>query len=183
MHKSKAKNFARPKVGKTRKRTRKSRKRAKPGAFWVLERMRTGEDGCKRMRKPTVRTSVNTSTIQHMQKENRQKRSVSAGFWQGQKDLNPRHAVLEWMWESAPGSEEGTVLSSSCRKSQNGRCWFGAAGKFCGRSSSQIATDTIRQSSRICWMSTADSSFFSARAAASFSKNSRLAEMISFTLR
>ena len=20
-------------------------------------------------------------------------------FWQGQKDLNPRHAVLEWMWE------------------------------------------------------------------------------------
>ena len=28
-------------------------------------------------------------------KENRQKRSVSAGFWQGQKDLNPRHAVLE----------------------------------------------------------------------------------------
>ena len=24
--------------------------------------------------------------------------------WQGQKDLNPRHAVLEWMWESAPGS-------------------------------------------------------------------------------
>ena len=24
-------------------------------------------------------------------------------FWQGQKDLNPRHAVLEWMWESALG--------------------------------------------------------------------------------
>ena len=20
-------------------------------------------------------------------------------FWQGQKDSNPRHAVLEWMWE------------------------------------------------------------------------------------
>ena len=95
MHKNQAKNFARPKGRKTQKRTRKSLKKAKPGAFWVLERMGTGEDGCKRMRKPTVRTSVNTSTIQHMQKENRQKRSVSAGFWQGQKDLNPRHAVLE----------------------------------------------------------------------------------------
>ena len=89
MHKSKAKNFARPKGRKTQKRTRKSLKKAKPGAFWVLERMGTGEDGCKRMRKPTVRTSVNTSTIQHMQKENRQKRSVSAGFVAGAEGLEP----------------------------------------------------------------------------------------------
>ena len=87
MYKSQAKNFARPKGRRKRKRTRFSPKKAKPGAFWVLERMGIGEDGYKRMRKPTVRTSVNTSTIQHMQKENRQKRSVSADFWQGQKDL------------------------------------------------------------------------------------------------
>ena len=99
------------------------------------------------------------------------------------RSLTPRHAVLEWMWESAARSREEPVLPDFCRKSERGWCWFGAAGKFCGRSSSQIATDTIRQSSRICWMSTADSSFFSARAAASFSKNSRLAEMISFALR
>ena len=49
--------------------------------------------------------------------------------WQGQKDLNPRHAVLEWMWENAEGSGGGAVLADSCRKSQNGRCWFGAAWK------------------------------------------------------
>ena len=128
MHKNQAKNFARPKGRKTQKRTRKSLKKAKPGAFWVLERMGTGEDGCKRMRKPTVRTSVNTSTIQHMQKENRQKRSVSAGFWQGQKDLNPRHAVLEWMWESTPGDREGPVLDGSRGQLPKERCWFGAAG-------------------------------------------------------
>ena len=51
MHKSKAKNFARPKGRKKRKRTRKSPKKAKTGAFWVLERVRAGEDGCKWMRK------------------------------------------------------------------------------------------------------------------------------------
>ena len=53
---------------------------------------------CGRVKKPGIRTKVNPKTILHMKKENRQKRSVSAGFWQGQKDSNPRHAVLEWMW-------------------------------------------------------------------------------------
>ena len=33
------------------KRTRKSRKRAKLGAFWVLEGMKSGEDRYKRMQK------------------------------------------------------------------------------------------------------------------------------------
>ena len=28
-------------------------------------------------------------------------------FWQGQKDLNPRHAVLEWMWEENRGRKNG----------------------------------------------------------------------------
>ena len=46
------------------------------------------------------------------------------------RSLTPRHAVLEWMWENTPGSRGGPVLTSSCRKSQNGRCWFGAARKF-----------------------------------------------------
>ena len=44
-------NFARPKGQKTQKRTRKSRKKAKPGAFWVLEGMRTVKGRCKRMGK------------------------------------------------------------------------------------------------------------------------------------
>ena len=69
-----------------------------------------------------------------------------------------------------PQVRERTVLVWCCEE-------------FLCQRSGQIATDTIRQSSRICWMSTADSSFFSARAAASFSKNSRLAEMTSFALR
>ena len=49
------------------------------------------------------------------------------------RSLTPRHAVLEWMWEKAPGSGGGAVLDGSCRKSQNGRCWFGATGNFRGQ--------------------------------------------------
>ena len=159
---------------------RKRRNRVRFGCWRGWQRLGTDKTRCEKPKFEPKRTPFPCTTCKKKPGRNTVFPPV---LWQGQKDLNPRHAVLEWMWESAPGSEEGTVLSSSCRKSQNGRCWFGAAGKFCGRSSSQIATDTIRQSSRICWMSTADSSFFSARAAASFSKNSRLAEMISFTLR
>ena len=159
---------------------RKRRNRVRFGCWRGWQRLGTDKTRCEKPKFEPKRTPFPCTTCKKKPGRNT---VFPPGLWQGQKDLNPRHAVLEWMWESAPGSEEGTVLSSSCRKSQNGRCWFGAAGKFCGRSSSQIATDTIRQSSRICWMSTADSSFFSARAAASFSKNSRLAEMISFTLR
>ena len=46
------------------------------------------------------------------------------------RSLTPRHAVLEWMWESTAESGRGTVLPGSRRKSQNRRCWFGAARKF-----------------------------------------------------
>ena len=155
MHKNQSENFAPTKRRKMRKRARKSPKKAKPGAFWVLEGMGTVGDGSNQMRKPRVRTKTNPKTVQHMQKENRQKPRVSAGFvagaeglvsaagsvgpgrspqgcrpprhapqeslrahlaaksfcsltkksgtaaaipdffWQGQKDLNPRHAVLE----------------------------------------------------------------------------------------
>ena len=51
-------------------------------------------------------------------------------FWQGQKDLNPRHAVLEWMWENASKSGKWTVLPSSPGQVTNERCWFGAGRKF-----------------------------------------------------
>ena len=52
MHKSWSQNFARPKGRKTRKRTWKSPKRAKSGAFWVLEGMRAVADWCKQMQNP-----------------------------------------------------------------------------------------------------------------------------------
>ena len=46
------------------------------------------------------------------------------------RSLAPRHAVLEWMWESAPGSGKRPMSSGSLRKSQRGRCWFGAVSSF-----------------------------------------------------
>ena len=46
------------------------------------------------------------------------------------RSLTPRHAVLEWMWESAPGSGKRPMSSGSLRKSQRGRCWFGAVSSF-----------------------------------------------------
>ena len=46
------------------------------------------------------------------------------------RSLAPRHAVLEWMWESAPGSGKRPMSSGSCRKPERGRCWFGAASYF-----------------------------------------------------
>ena len=134
MHKKAGRNFAAPKQQKREKRARKSPKKAKPGAFWVLEGMGTVENGSNQMRKPRVRTKTNPKTMQHMQKENRQKPRVSAGFVAGAeglslagrlgrfaaerhwRSLTPRHAVLEWMWGSAARSREEPVLPGSCRK-------------------------------------------------------------------
>ena len=63
-------------------------KKAKPGAFWVLEGMGTVENGSNQMRKPGVRTKTNPKTMQHMQKENRRKPSVFAGFLAGAEGLS-----------------------------------------------------------------------------------------------
>ena len=52
MHKNKPVNFAPAKQQKMRKRTRKSPKKAKLGAFWVLEGMGTVVGRCERMEKP-----------------------------------------------------------------------------------------------------------------------------------
>lgn len=49
-------------------------------------------------------------------------------LWQGQKDSNPRHAVLEWMWGSAAGSGRWAVLPDSPSRAAKVGCWFGAAG-------------------------------------------------------
>ena len=87
MHKNKPKNFAPEKQRKRGNRTRFGPKKAKPGAFWVLEGMGTVEDGSNQMRKPSVRTKVNHKTMQHMKKENRRKPSVFAGFVAGAEGL------------------------------------------------------------------------------------------------
>ena len=71
---------------KRAKRTRFSPKKAKPGAFWVLEGMRTVGDGYNQMRKPSVRTNVNHITMQH--KKTGENPVFSPVFWQGQKDLS-----------------------------------------------------------------------------------------------
>ena len=128
MHKNKSENFARPNRRKMRKRTRKSPKKAKPGAFWVLEGMGTVENRSNQMRKPSVRTRMNPIPMQHRQKENRRKPSVFAGFvaWaeglslagrlgrfaaeRHWRSLTPRHAVLEWMWKNASERGEGAAL-------------------------------------------------------------------------
>ena len=49
MHKNKPVNFAPAKQQKMRKRTRKSPKKAKPGAFWVLEGVAAVGGGCGRI--------------------------------------------------------------------------------------------------------------------------------------
>ena len=87
VNKKDAENFAGQKRSKRAKRTRFSPKKAKPGAFWVLEGMGTVANRCERMGKPGVRTKVNHITMQHMQKENRQKPRVSAGFVAGAEGL------------------------------------------------------------------------------------------------
>ena len=89
VNKKDAENFAGQKRSKRAKRTRFSPKKAKPGAFWVLEGMGTVENGSNQMRKPSVRTKTNPIPMQHMQKENRQKPRVSAGFVAGAEGLEP----------------------------------------------------------------------------------------------
>ena len=89
VNKKDAENFAGQKRSKRAKRTRFSPKKAKPGAFWVLEGMGTVENRGERMGKPSDRTRVHPIPIQHVQKENRQKRSVSAGFVAGAEGLEP----------------------------------------------------------------------------------------------
>lgn len=75
---------------------------------------------------------MNTITMQHMKKETGENSVFSPVLWQRQKDLNPRHAVLEWMWKNASERGEGAVLPNSRRKPERERCWIGAVGKFQG---------------------------------------------------
>ena len=154
MHKNQDKNFAAEKQRKREKRTRKRPKRAKPGAFRVLEGMGTVENRGERMGKPSnraeglvspagsvrpgrsplgcrpprhapqagLRAHLVAKSYRTLTKKSGIAEAMPDFFWQGQKDLNPRHAVLEWMWEEAPRSGEGAVLGGSRRKSEKERC-------------------------------------------------------------
>ena len=107
MHRNRAENFASEKQRKREKCTRFSPKKAKPGAFWVLEGMGTVENGSNQMRKPSVRTKVNHKTMQHRQKENRRKPSVSAGFLAGAEGLVSPAGSGAAPWWGAPSTDRG----------------------------------------------------------------------------
>ena len=104
---------------------RKRRNWVRFGCWRGWQRLETDKN---LVRKPGVRTQMNTKTMQHMKKENRRKPSVFAGFLAGAeglslagrlgrfaaerhwRSLTPRHAVLEWMWKNASERGEGAVL-------------------------------------------------------------------------
>ena len=65
---------------------RKRRNRVRFGCWRGWERLETDKN---LVRKPGVRTNVNTKTMQHMKKENRRKPSVFAGFVAGAEGLEP----------------------------------------------------------------------------------------------
>ena len=107
MHKRAGKNFAPQKQRKREKRTRKSPKKANPGAFWVLEGVGTVENGSNQMRKPGVRTQMNPIPMQHRQKENRRKPSVFSGFVAGAEGLvSPAGSSAAPRW-GAPSTDRG----------------------------------------------------------------------------
>ena len=167
MHKKAGRNFAAPKQRKRAKRTRKSPKRAKPGAFWVLEGMRAVADWCKQMQNPGKLGENNGPDLSRLPPrsalDGRHRRPAPLAtlrvprfrplplrkrpalrmqcwsFWQGQKDLNPRHAVLEWVWESAAGNGKGPVLPGSPEQVPKEWCWFGAHTRFCSHSTFILA--------------------------------------------
>ena len=137
MHKKAGRNFAAPKQRKRAKRTRKSPKRAKPGAFWVLEGVAAVGGGCGRVRKPG---------------KSREGKAVSTKAWRKWKDglVSPAGSVGSRQSATGARSPLGTRFWSGCgkahwgngggavlpgfqRKSGGGRCWFGAMGNFPGQ--------------------------------------------------
>ena len=157
MHKNRAENFAGQKRAKTAKRTRFSPKKAKPGAFRVLERMRAVADWCKQMQNPGKLGENNGPDLSRLPPRSaldaRYRRPAPLAtlrvprfrplplrkrpalrmqcwsFWQGQKALNPRHAVLEWMWKPKAGGGGWAVLPDSPGKPVGRWCWFDAVKK------------------------------------------------------
>ena len=81
-------------------------------------------EGCGRCRevgKPKIRTKMHHISIQHMQKENRRKPSVFAGFVAGAEGLGLRSAPVSSR-QSATGARSplGTRFWSGCGRTQRG---------------------------------------------------------------
>ena len=105
---------------------RKRRNRVRFGCWRGWQRLGTDKTRCEKPKFEPKRTPFPCTTCKKKPGRNT---VFPPGLWQGQKDLNPRHAVLEWMWKQTTGSGVRPVSPGSCRKSQNGRCWFGAVRK------------------------------------------------------
>ena len=121
MHKNQRGNFVGQKKKKTAKRTRFQAKTAEVGCVLGAggdesgkNRLRTDARGRHRMQhKPgkldRIQTSLSTKNPQTM----RFSQDLGTRVLAGQKDLNPRHAVLEWMWKQRTESGGGTRLRRS----------------------------------------------------------------------
>ena len=136
MHKNQRGNFVGQKKKKTAKRTRFQAKTAEVGCV-----LGAGEgcSGWRRMRADGKGRSEQGRGGRLLLSLAKMEGRTCLACWLGQlaaerhwRSLAPRHAVLEWMWESAPGSGRGPVSPGSCRKPERGRCWFGAASYFWG---------------------------------------------------
>ena len=81
-----SRKFCRSKEGKNSETHLKSSKKGETGCV-----LGAGEEcsRCGRVGEPEIRTNVNPTPIQHMQKENRRKPRVSAGFVAGAEGLEP----------------------------------------------------------------------------------------------
>ena len=102
---------------------RKRRNRVRFGCWRGWQRLGTDKTRCEKPKFEPKRTPFPCTTCKKKPGRNT---VFPPGLWQGQKDLNPRHAVLEWMWKQHIRSGEGAVLSGFFRESENEWCWFGA---------------------------------------------------------
>ena len=89
---------------------RKRRNRVRFGCWRGWKRLRTGKTGWENPEFEPKRTPFPCTTCKKKPGRNT---VFPPGLWQGQKDLDPRHAVLEWMWKQRTESGGGTRLRRS----------------------------------------------------------------------
>ena len=89
---------------------RKRRNRVRFGCWRGWQRLGTDKTRCEKPKFEPKRTPFPCTTCKKKPGRNT---VFPPGLWQGQKDLNPRHAVLEWMWKQRTESGGGTRLRRS----------------------------------------------------------------------
>ena len=90
---------------------------------------REGCGRCGRVGEPEIRTNVNPTPIQHVQKGNRRKPSVFAGFVAGAEGLEPSARGFGVDVGKRTGNGEGARWRRFPSQAIKRRCWFGAAKK------------------------------------------------------